>query len=47
MQYTHITVDIGVAVKFYQVLWNNTDEFKNVIIHLGDFHTMCELFAVL
>ena len=38
MLYTHITVDAGAAAKFYQVLWNNESEFKNVLIHLGDLH---------
>ena len=29
------------------VVWNNQEEFKNVIIHLGDFHTMQELFSII
>ena len=32
---------------FYQVVWDNPVEFKDVIIHLGDFHAMQELFAII
>ena len=44
MIYTHITTDVGAATKFYQVIWNNPIEFKNVLIHLGDFHAIQALF---
>ena len=37
MPYAHLTLDVGAAAKTYHVLWNFTDEFENVIIHLGDF----------
>ena len=47
MIYTHITTDAGAAAKFYQVVWNNPIEFKNVLIHLGDFHAMQELFTII
>ena len=45
MKYTNITVDAGAAAKFYQVVWNNPIEFKNVIIHLGDMHGFMEFFG--
>ena len=45
MTYAHITIDGGAASKFYHVIWNNPEEFKNVIIHLGDFHGLQEFFA--
>ena len=47
MRYTHITTDAGAAAKFYHVVWNNPLEFKNVIIHLGDFHAMVETFGII
>ena len=47
MKYTHITLDCGAAIKAYHVLWNNPDRFKNVILHLGDFHSMQALFGVI
>ena len=47
LTYAHITVDAGAAMKFYYIVWNNPVEFKNVIIHLGDFHAMMEFFAVI
>ena len=47
MKYIHITADVGAACKFYQVQWNNPERFKNVIIHLGDFHAMQELFGII
>ena len=38
MKYTHITVDVGAAEKYYKTIWINSDELKDVIIYLGDFH---------
>ena len=39
MPYVHLTLDVGAAAKHnYHVLWNFTNQFENVIIHLGDFH---------
>ena len=29
------------------VIWNNSAEFNNVLIHLGDFHTMMEFFCII
>ena len=47
MQYTHITFDLGAAMKAYQVIWNNPDAWKYIIIHLGDFHTMMAFFGAI
>ena len=47
MKYTHITVDAGTAAKFYHVIWNNSVVFHNVLIHLGDFHTMMEFVCII
>ena len=40
MKYTRIVLDCGAPIKAYHALWNNPDRFKNIVIHLGDFHTM-------
>ena len=45
MTYTHITLDVGAAEKYYRVIWNNKTEFRNVIIHLGDFHAFQHFFS--
>ena len=47
MTYAHITVDAGAAQKFYHVVWNSPEEFKNVVIHLGDFHGIMEFFGTI
>ena len=31
-------VDVGAAEKYYEAMWINPDEFKDVIIYLQDFH---------
>ena len=33
--------------KIFHVVWNNLVEFKRVLIHLGDFHGMLELFSII
>ena len=45
MKCRHITVDVGAAEKYYKVIWNNPDEFEDVIIHLGDFHAFMHFFS--
>ena len=47
MQYCHITMDIGAAIKAYQVLWNNPQIWNDIIIHLGDFHAMMACFGAI
>ena len=46
MTYAHITLDVGEAIKAYHVIWNDPDLWKNVIIHLGDFHCFMAFFGV-
>ena len=36
MKYTHITLDVGAAEKHYKAIWINPDEFKDVMIDLGN-----------
>ena len=44
MKYTHITFDVGASEKYFNVIWNNPDEFKDVILHLGDLHASMHFF---
>ena len=44
-KYTHITVDVGAAEKYYKAIWINPDEFNEVIIYLGDFHDFMHFFS--
>ena len=46
-QYTHITMDVGAAIKAYHFLWNNPKLWSDILIHLGDFHTMMTFFGVI
>ena len=46
MEYVNITLDIGAAINAYKVLWSYPNIFKNIVIHLGDFHFMKENFKV-
>ena len=45
MRYTHITLDVGAAIKAFHVVWNDKDRWSNIIIHLGDFHAFMALFG--
>ena len=45
MPYANVTLDVGAAINAYKVLWNYEDKFKNIVIHLGDFHFMKECFG--
>ena len=38
MPYANLTLDVGAAMNAYKLLWNYPEKYKNVIIHLGDFH---------
>ena len=44
MNNAHITVDVDAAEKYYEVIWNNPEEFKDVVIHLEDFHAFMYFF---
>ena len=39
MSYVNITL-----INTFKVLWNRKEEFKNVVVYLGDFHFMKENF---
>ena len=41
MKYTHITVNVGAAEKYYNAICINLDEFKDVILYLGIFMISC------
>ena len=45
MKYTHITVDVRSTEKCFKVIWNNPDEFKDVITHLVDFHAFMHFIS--
>ena len=47
MKYANITLDIGAAINAFKVLWSYPDKFKNIVIRLGDFHYIKEIFAIL
>ena len=47
MSYTHITLDVGAAMKAFHVIWNDPDAWSDIIIHLGDFHAMMTFFIVI
>ena len=46
MPYTNTTLDVGVAINAFKYIWSNNNTFSNVVIHLGDFHFMKEIFKV-
>ena len=46
MKHTHITVDVGTAEKYYKATWINSDELKDVIIYLGDFHDFMHFLVI-
>ena len=43
MPYVNVTLDVGAAMNAYKVIWSFQDQFKNVLIHLADFHFMKEI----
>lgn len=47
MPFVHLTLDVGAVAKAFQVVWNFPEEYKNVIIHIGDFHLMQENFGIM
>jgi hypothetical protein len=46
MAYVNITLDVGAAMNAFKFMWNYKDKYDNVVIHLGDFHFMKEIFQV-
>ena len=47
MQYTHITMDVGAAMKAFQVIWKNPIIWSDILIYPGDFHCMSMFFRSL
>ena len=47
MPYVNITLDVGAAINAHKLLWNYSETFNNVVIHLGDFHFIKENFKVI
>ena len=47
MPYVNVTLDVGAAMNAERMRWNYPATFKNVLIHLGDFHFMKENFGVI
>ena len=45
-QYCIVTFDLAVAKKAYSLVWQQPD-FKNVIVRMGVFHTICSIFGAL
>ena len=43
IKYTHIILDLGAAIKEFQMIWNQNEHRKNIIIHLGDLHAYMAL----
>ena len=47
MKYTHITLNIGSAIKAYHVIWNNPNLWSDIIIHLRYFHAIKVYFGTI
>ena len=47
MPYVNLTLDVGAAINAYKVIWNYPDTFRNIMIHLGDFHFIKENVGVI
>ena len=47
MPFVNVTLDVGAAMNAFKVVWNYPETFHNVVIHLGDFHLMKEIFSIL
>ena len=45
MRYTHVIFDLGAAIKGFLVIWNQKEHWKDIIIHLGDFHAFMAFFG--
>ena len=47
MPSANIMFETGAAINAFKVIWNNPEKFSNIVIHLGDFHWMKEVFAII
>ena len=46
-KYSFITMDLAAAKIAFDVKWQQPETFRNVIIHLGGFHTMCSYMGAI
>ena len=46
MPYVNVFLDVGATMNAYKLVWNYPDKFSNVLVHLGDFHFIKEIFNV-
>ena len=44
MPFVNVTLDAGVVIIAYRVIWNYPEQFANVLLHFKDFHFMKENF---
>lgn len=44
---TIITFDLAVVMKAYSIIWQNPEEFQNILVRIGVFHTICSYLGVL
>lgn len=44
---TIITFDLAVVMKAYSIMWQNPEEFGDVLVRIGVFHTICSYLGVL
>lgn len=47
MKYTHITLDVGAAIKVFQVVWKSLEAWFDITIHLDNFHPMMTFFGII
>lgn len=47
MPYVNVTLDVGAAINAYKLVWKYSQQFSNVVIHLGDFHVLKENFKIM
>ena len=47
MKYVNITLDIRAAMNTCNCLWEDLEQFFNVITYSGNFHNLKELFKVI
>lgn len=40
MSYTHITLDVGAAIKAFPMIWNKPDEWSDILIHCWLVHVV-------
>ena len=45
--YTIVPFDLAVAKKAYALVWQNQQDFQNVIVRMGGFHLMCVYMGAL